>query len=245
MYGVRNVLTPYNSRLATPSKHGPRSGSPALVLFPTELERQRFADRGGLPLGLAVQKICGFGPVAAAARTAQLLEKLKPARVVLCGIAGTFNDSTYPVGSAAVFGEVAIDGVGAGQGENHLLPPALGFPQWPGSEDTQVDPIELSLSLSIGRAAASGDAGPLLLTTCAASISEAEVRTRLERFPDAVAEDMEGFAVAMACALARIPLTIVRGFSNVVGDRDSRNWRIPSALFAAREKALAFLEQAS
>lgn len=241
MYGVRNVLTPYNPRLATPSKHGPSFGSPALVLFPTELERQRFADRGGLPLGLAIQKICGFGPVAAAARTAQLIEKLKPARVVLCGIAGTYDDATYPVGSAAVFGEVAIDGVGAGQGEDHLLPPALGFPQWPGSEDTQVDPIELSLRLATGR----DDTGPLLLTTCAASISEDEVRLRLERFPTAVAEDMEGFAVAMACALARTPLTIVRGFSNLVGDRDSRNWRIPSALFAAREKALAFLEQAS
>jgi len=198
-----------------------------------------------LPPGLALQKICGFGPVAAAARTAQLLEKLKPGRVVLCGIAGSFDESKFPVGSATVFGEVAIDGVGAGQGENHLLPPALGFPQWPGSEDTQVAPIELSLALFTGSDGASVERGPLLLTTCAASISESEARMRLERFPDAVAEDMEGFAVAMACALARIPLTIVRGFSNVVGDRDSRNWRIPSALFAAREKALAFLEQAS
>ncbi len=219
------------------------TGSPSLVLFPTDLEHRRFVDRGGLPEGYALQHICGFGPVAAAARSAQLIEKLKPARVILCGIAGSFDEQNYPVGTAAVFGEVAIDGVGAGQGADHILPPALGFPQWPGSKDTQTNPIEAQLPLV--SSASDTEVGPLLLTTCAASISAEEAAMRLTRFPDAVAEDMEGFAVAMACALARVPLTIVRGFSNVVGDRDSKNWRIPSALFAAREKTLAFLEQLS
>jgi len=221
------------------------SGSPTLLLFPTELERQRFADKGGLPVGLAIQKICGFGPVAAAARSAQLIARLKPARVVLCGIAGSFDTDLHPVGSASIFSEVAIDGVGAGQGAEHILPPVLGFPQWPGSVDTRLDPVESSLPLSTDPRGESPPSGPLLLTTCAASISMEDVRVRLERFPGAAGEDMEGFAVAMACVLARVPLSIIRGFSNEVGDRDSRNWRIPSALFAARENTLAFLEQVS
>ena len=56
------------------------------------------------------------------------------------------------------------------------------------------------------------------------------------------AEDMEGFAVAMACALNETPLRIVRGISNEVGDREPANWRIPLALGAARELAMEVLE---
>jgi nucleoside phosphorylase len=55
---------------------------------------------------------------------------------------------------------------------------------------------------------------------------------------------MEGFGVALACALARTRLVVVRGFSNRVGERDSRSWRIPLALAAARELVLGCLEAA-
>jgi futalosine hydrolase len=54
---------------------------------------------------------------------------------------------------------------------------------------------------------------------------------------------MEGYAVALACALAGVPVSIVRGASNVVGDRDPARWRIPSALSAARERALRMLRE--
>ena len=40
-----------------------------------------------------------------------------------------------------------------------------------------------------------------------------------------------------------VPVTIVRGISNRVGDRDPKNWRIPSALAAARRRALEILER--
>ena len=52
---------------------------------------------------------------------------------------------------------------------------------------------------------------------------------------------MEGFAVALACALARVPCAIVRGISNVAGDREAGRWRIPAALAAARALALQAL----
>jgi futalosine hydrolase len=52
---------------------------------------------------------------------------------------------------------------------------------------------------------------------------------------------MEGFAVAFDCALAGVPISIVRGASNVVGDREPGRWRIPAALLAARERALEIL----
>lgn len=207
--------------------------APLLLLVPTALELERLLDLGGYDPARARVEVCGFGPVAAAARTATLLERLEPRRVLLVGIAGTFDEDRFPVGSARSFGEVALEGVGVGEGTRFIAPPALGFPQWPGSIDTTPHPIADRLSLE--------DSGPLLLSTCAASDSPAHAAERKERFPTALAEDMEGFAVALACALARVPLSIVRGASNVVGDREASAWRIPSALAAAHALSLECL----
>ena len=213
-------------------------GSPTLLLFPTGLEHARFRDQGGLPHGLALERIVGFGPVAAAARCAQLCALLRPARVLLVGIAGSYDADAHPVGSALEFDRVAIDGIGAGEGEDFLGPAGLGFPQWPGGEggETAVGE-ELELR-------AAGAAGATLLTTCAASASPEVRERRRARFPRAAAEDMEGFAGAAACAIARVPLRIGRGLSNLVGERDPESWRIPAALAAARRLSLEVLAEA-
>jgi len=216
----------------------PSLGSPTLVLVPTRLELDRLRDLGGFGSGRCLVHLCGFGPVAAAARSAQLLAQLRPARVLLVGIAGAYDSEQQPVGTAQEFGEVGLHGVGAGVGDDFQGPPALGFPQWPGSPGTTPHPVVDSLPL----AAAAPEPGTLL-TTCAAAASEVDCRRRRERFPDAVAEDMEGFGVALACALADVPLRIVRGYSNRAGDRRPESWRIPAALHAALERARTVLEE--
>jgi futalosine hydrolase len=222
-------------------------GAPTLLLIPTAVEQRRLEDFGGFGVGLAIQALCGFGPIAAAARTAELLAQVKPARAVLVGIAGTFDHERLAIGSAAEFDAVAIEGIGAGEGERLVGPTALGFPQWPGSEGG-AGPIHDRIVLaSCTQTSERGLRDParsaLLLTTCAASDSPAQARVRLARFPEALAEDMEGFAVAFACALQNVPLHIVRGISNVVGEREPTSWRIPAALAAARLCALELLRR--
>ncbi len=218
-------------------------GSPNLILVPTSAELARLVDDGGFPQGLGLVRSCGFGPVAAAARAAGLIATLRPRRVVLCGIAGSYDLEAHAIGSALSFGSVAIEGVGVGEGSELIRPPALGFPQWPGSGaecrpagDVLSNPIydEIEFAPATG--------APKLLTTCAASASREQAARRREHFPDAVAEDMEGFAVATACRLAEVPLWIVRGISNEVGDRDPAHWRIPAALSAARRLSIELLE---
>ncbi len=211
--------------------------APTLVLVPTELELARLEDQGALDPELARIRLCGFGPIAAAARTAQLLAAERPPRVLLVGIAGAYDIDRHPVGSALEFAEVAVEGIGVGEGERLLPPPALGFPQWPGSQGGATDPIFDRLDLD-----AAGGKGELLLTTCGASDSREHAEARRSRFPEAAAEDMEGFAVATACALTRTPLRIVRGVSNRAGDRDAASWRIPAALAAARRLAAEIIE---
>jgi futalosine hydrolase len=221
-----------------------------LTLVPTAVELRRLEDLGGFPTGATLVELCGFGVVAAAARTAELLARLRPARVLLVGIAGAYDDERHPVGSALEFDRVAIDGIGAGEGERTVGPPALGFPQWPGrpagapgadAAPGLRHPVLDTLELAPAPAGAAAERAGLLLTTCAASDGARHAGERRARFPEAVAEDMEGFAVALACALADVPLHVVRGVSNRVGDRDPAHWRIPAALAAARERALALL----
>jgi len=208
-----------------------------LVLIPTDLERRQLAERLADVLDASDGvELCGFGPVAAAARTAGLLATLQPRRVVLIGIAGAITAEAV-VGEAASFSAVACDGIGAGQGAGFVPAGSMGWPQGPG--DPPQPGKEIGDQLSCGLNADS--VGPLLLTVCAASASAAEVSQRQRLFPSAIAEDMEGFGVAVACRMAGVPLGIVRGFSNRAGDRDVANWKITAAIEAAAACACQLL----
>lgn len=171
-----------------------------------------------------VVELCGFGIVAAAARTAQLISLRQPEAVVLAGIAGAIGDR-LKLGGAYVFDNVACYGVGVGTGVKHQSAGELGWPHWddPHGDSSVGEVIEL------GPATDNHE----LLTVCSASLVEEDVRLRGEKHPNACAEDMEGFGVALACHLVGVRLTIVRGISNVAGDRDKKNWVMQRALDAA------------
>lgn len=202
-----------------------------LLFIPTAFERDTLLGDDEAPDAMRVE-IVGLGPVAAAARAAQRIAEVRPARVVLAGLAGTFDPERHPIGSVMEFGEVAIDGIGVGEGEKALGLDALGFPQWEDERGRVVDRLPLDAS----------DATNVLLTVSAASADARHAALRRRRVPDAVAEDMEGFGVALACRMAGVPLRIVRGIGNRVGDRDTSGWAIEPALAAVRERLNEFRE---
>jgi futalosine hydrolase len=211
-----------------------------LLLIPTELERGRIAPLVVAACGDAVQiDLCGFGPVVAAARTARLITEQRPSAIVLVGIAGRFNDQ-LALGQAYAFEQVACHGIGAGSGADFLPAGAMGWNQWPGDACDPQTRIGDSLPATSGRLPVVERAG-LLLSACAAAAGADDVRARLRLHPEAAAEDMEGFAVAAACRLGRVPLDIVRGISNTAGDRDMSRWQIDAACRAAAELAARLL----
>jgi futalosine hydrolase len=213
--------------------------SSLLLLVPTAGERQVLEAALGDSCRI---ELCGFGPIAAAARTAALLAEHAPARVLLAGIAGRFNER-LAVGSAYLFSEAAVYGVGAGSGAAFESAAALGWPQWPGDPPSAETAIGDVITCGPMPATAPPPTG-LLLTACAASADAADVAVRRRLFPTAVAEDMEGFGVALACRLAGVPLAIVRGISNDAGDRDKRRWQIGPALEAAASLSRTFIAAA-
>jgi futalosine hydrolase len=215
-----------------------------LILFPTDTER-RLAGSLVDPSAdasaedLATVRLCGFGIAAAAARTAQLVSTLAPRHVILVGIAGGFRDgnvpalspATLPLGSAACFESVACHGIGVGSAAGFTAAGALGWPQWPGDPPDPATAVGDVIACAVP--ACDVPRAGLLLSAAAASADADEAWIRRRLHPAAVAEDMEGFAVALACRLAGVPCTIVRGISNTVGDREKSRWQTAAAVTAA------------
>ncbi len=194
-----------------------------LILVPTPVEHELLRHELSVPA-----EICGFGLVAAAARTTQLLASIRPRRAILVGIAGGYDD-TVPIGSAIAFDEVVCEGIGVGAGNDHQSASQMGFAFYQDAQHGRLgDRLDLSNS--------SPSRPPGLLLSCASASADAvDTARRLARFPAAIAEDMEGFAVAFACRLAGVPLTIIRGISNQAGDRNHDRWQIAAAMASASE----------
>ena len=206
-----------------------------LVLVPTQFELDCLSDsfREMLRARNCTLDLCGFGPIVSGIRTAQLIALHNPNAILLIGIAGALR-SELQVGTAIEFDEVGCYGIGAGSGDSFLTAGEIGWRQW-GSEDSDLQIQDIIACGSIKP--------PLsqLLTCCAASANDLDRQQRLKKFPMALAEDMEGFAVAAACQFSNTPLRIVRGISNQAGDRNKSNWKVVEAIAAVEQHVLSSL----
>jgi futalosine hydrolase len=213
-----------------------------LLLVPTPFER-RFLSESFVSKATAAEvriEICGFGPIVSGIRTANLIRDTRPERVVLIGIAGALHPE-LAIGQAKEFYEAVCYGVGAGTGSEFVTAQKLGWQQWQSDNPDE----DLSDGIRFGdmsdRAASGSSGRSQLLTCCAASACEEDVRHRREAFPDAMAEDMEGYSVAVACHFAAIPLRLYRGISNRAGDRDKSRWRVREAMESIEQIVLEAL----
>lgn len=211
---------------------------PDLVLLPTAVELDLVGPRiqsVAEERGWQIER-CGFGPIVAAARTAQLIAQYRPTKVLLVGIAGSYRDSDS-IATARQFDSVVSYGVGIGESSRFVSAGQIGWPQW--SDPDPSCQIEDAISLTTTARSLpieSRETAPnVLLTCCAGASNDLEAADRRARYPDAIAEDMEGFGVAVAARLSNVAVGIIRGISNRAGNRDHQNWQIAGALEAAAE----------
>ena len=223
----------------------------SLILVPTELERHRLLSIGGAAFESLRIELCGFGPVAAGITATQLLLTNRLSlgsqpgdgtctEVLLCGIAGAYPDSRIVPGQVVRASKVMLDGVGVFEAGTLKSGRVLGL------QPALPDQIELSDAADtpgfnkLATQFASDLPAVSMLTVCAASIDQQQARGRSLSY-GALVEDMEGFAVAAACQKLNANLSILRGISNVAGDRDKSRWCIDSALGAVAKQVLAWL----
>lgn len=191
-----------------------------LILVPTRFEIDHLVPR--LPSNCQIRAV-GFGLVESAIQTHRWLTQTGARRAVHIGIAGSLNCQSAPVGSAFPIGSVSLDGIGVGSGRDFQSAEQMGWAESGGQ------PIELSIP----------GAGKIphrsLVSVTAASRDRADADERRSRFPQCDGEEMETFAVARACQVAGVTLSVIRGFSNLAGDRDHRRWKVAEALAAAAD----------
>lgn len=198
-----------------------------LVLVPTQMELEKLELDASADVRA---ELCGFGLVVAGSRASQLIARHRPERVLLCGIAGALSDGV-DVGHAYQFQRVALNGIGIGHAREHVSAEKLGWPQWTS------DGIQIGSELALDSSDSSKTTRDLLVSCCAGSSNSNDAELIRGTFPAAHAEEMEGFAVAAAAKLASVPCQIVRGISNIAGDRNHDNWKIAEAMSSVSKLA--------
>ena len=174
----------------------------------------------------------GVGPAEAAARTALALGAAHYDLVVSAGIAGGF--APLVPGDVAVASTIRFADLGAETPAGFVPVTGLGF----GTDSYEVPP-----ALAVELADRTGGHLGSVLTVATVTGSAERTQALLERYPDAVAEAMEGAGVAAAAVAHGVAVAEIRAVSNVVGPRDRGAWRIPEAL-AALGSAVANVHRA-
>lgn len=181
-----------------------------LVVTAVAAEREAIA-RDGVLVG-------GVGPAASAAATATALATGDYDLVVCAGIGGGFGP--LGVGDIAVASSIAFADLGAETADGFVQ---LGF----GTDSYDVAP-----RLAVELADRTGGHLGTIVTVATVTGTAGTADRLITRYPDAVAEGMEGAGVAAAATLHGVPFAEIRAISNAVGPRDRAAWRIPEALAA-------------
>lgn len=218
------------------------SGLLVVTAVPAEAE----AVRAGLTDPAVTVAPVGVGPAVAGAATARLLALAEAAgrpyrAVVSAGIAGGFVGRVAVGGTVLATRSVAAD-LGAESPEGFLPIERLGMPaELLGAGS--VLPADPALLDTLRAALPDAVTGAVLTVSTVTGTAEGTAALAA-RHPDAVAEAMEGYGVAVAAAQAGLPFAELRTVSNPIGPRDRGAWRMREA-FAALTVAAAALTPAA
>ena len=192
------------------------------LLVVTAVDAEHDAVCTHLPADAPVRVIVGgVGPAAAAAAASAALARGDVDLVLCAGIGGGF--APLGIGDIAVAGSVAFADLGAEDRGRFVPMSELGF----GTAHYDVEPrLAVELTDLTG-----GHLGTVLTVATVTGTDETAAAHRA-RFPDAVAEGMEGAGVGAAALLHGARFAELRAISNLVGPRDRDAWDIPRALTA-------------
>ncbi len=202
-----------------------------LILIPSSVEFQHLVCGGALTSSdrhRIVEEhgtgwaLCGIGPAAAAMSAAHLISGLKPDRLILLGIAGTFHDRGLEPGLLVQAESECFADLGCSQdGRNRNLD-RMNLPLLPLRDEVLGSSYPLQLL--------DEDASHGRFITVSSITNSRERADSLCRDYNADVENMEGAGVALACAFHRVPFFQVRALSNWVGPRDPSSWLIEDPL---------------
>ena len=174
--------------------------------------------------------ITGVGPVNAGIALGRILALHHEITGVLhLGLAGTFDPARAPLGSCTLVTEEIWPEYGL-LGDDGIDAPGLGFAQWEHDGLRIIDRLPLHTDLTDLGLPQPTDAIPGISLTVAGVSADAKRAHMLAQRYRPLSENMEGFAVALACARQQIPCVELRALSNKVGSRAREDRAFPLAL---------------
>ena len=174
--------------------------------------------------------ITGVGPVNAGIALGHMLALgCEFTGVLNLGLAGSFDPARAHLGSCTLVTEEIWPEYGL-FGDDGIDAPGLGFAQWEHGGLRVVDRLSLRTALADLGLPRPADAIPGISLTVAGVSADARRAGRLARRYRPLSENMEGFAVALACARQHIPCVELRIISNKVGSRAPEDRAFPLAL---------------
>ena len=174
--------------------------------------------------------ITGVGPVNAGIALGRILARRRTiAGVVNLGLAGSFDLARAPLGACILATEEIWPEYGL-LGDDGIDAPGLGFAQWQQGGLPVVDRLSLCADVADLGLPRPTDAIPGIFLTVAGVSAGAKRADTLARRYRPLGENMEGFAVALACARQDIPCVELRTVSNKVGSRAGHDRAFPLAL---------------
>lgn len=202
-----------------------------LICVATDVEGALLRARLGSGSGPVAIVRTGVGPVNAAHAVTLFLAREGANAIVVCGVGGAYPHSGLRTGDVACADTECYGDLGATSPGGFLDMQALGFP-------VVEAPVPLYNLLPMGLFPVQRRVRFVTLTSCTGTDEAA--RAVEERTGGAV-ESMEGAAVAHVAHLHGVPVGEVRGISNIVGDRDTRAWRLHEAAIGAQEALLSWI----
>ena len=184
-----------------------------------------------LPIGAGLAAcITGVGPVNAGIALGRILALHHEITGVLnLGLAGSFDLNRAPLGSCTLITEEIWPEYGL-FGDDGIDAPGLGFAQWEHGSQRVFDRLPLHTDLTVLGLPQPTDAIPGISLTVAGVSANAKRADMLAQRYHPLSENMEGFAVALACARQGIPCVELRTVSNKVGSRTPEDRAFPLAL---------------
>ncbi|MDR0465872.1 MAG: futalosine hydrolase [Deltaproteobacteria bacterium] len=174
--------------------------------------------------------ITGVGPINAGIAIGRILALHGEISGVLnLGLAGGFDLARAPLGSCTLVTEEIWPEYGL-LGDNGIDAQGLGFAQWENDGRPVFDRLPLLTDMTVLGLPQPVDAIPGISLTVAGVSASAKRAAMLAQRHHPLSENMEGFAVALACARQAVPCAELRVISNKVGSRAPQDRAFPLAL---------------
>jgi futalosine hydrolase len=189
----------------------------------------------------------GVGKVNAAAATAVMIDRYQPQLVINTGCAGAYPGSGLSIGNLAVASEevLADDGVMVAEGWKDLR--YMKIPSVDQGGLSCYNMLPLSRHASEKAMQLADYYGVFLMRGRFATVStcsgSGKYGAELSHRWNALVESMEGAAVAQVCLRCGVDCLEIRGISNMVEERDLKNWDIARAVESAQRFVLKYLEE--